>query len=531
MPSVLHIERGDPLFQNPEWLPVTGRLVVSTVPATPLPPSRPRSTVDASRNLRCGRRWVVGPGVALVLGALLPAGARAERVDVASLVDALETIRIRDGIPGLSLALVDRSGTVFVGGKGIADRSDGRSVDADTLWRLGSITKLFTSTAMLIAARQHGFTLEAPVRSLVPDAPFDNPWCKTDPVRVGQLLEHTAGLLDMSKTEFEWSGPQPLPLAEAFAVDPGSRQVQWPPGRYSSYSNTGAGLASLVIERTTGRPYEAFVRDEVLRPLGLRDAGFERDAAVQARLARGYDRDGVTARPYWEVIYRAFGGLQASADDMARVVGWLLRPETVPLLTPAERDRLETPRTTLAAAGGLRYGYALGLYHYVHDGREWIGHGGDADGYLALVGYQSDAGVGYFLAINAFHPKAIAEMQRLVERALTRGEPLPPVADVRRDVDLAALAGCYVAHTRRSLWTQDADDAVLRIEVEGDHLVTVNPFAVRRAWYPVTARHFRRDAEPVATAAFADDPEGALAFAGDFGNMRRVPEAEAGRCE
>lgn len=453
----------------------------------------------------------------------LPLSASAGSVDIDALNRSLDAVRQRHHIAGYGLAIVDRTGPVHLGGGGLARREGEVPVAADTVWRVGSITKVFTGIATLMAARQQGFATDAPVRTLVPDAPFENPWEATDPIRVDQLLEHTAGLLDLSKREFDSNDPTPLTLAQAFAVNPSSRITQWPPGRYASYTNTGAGIAALVIERTTGKRYEDFVRAGILEPLGMAHSGYFLDDSTRQHLAGGYDKDGVTPIPYWHTIYRAFGGLNATVGDMARFLHGMLVPERAGLLSPAELARLETPRTTLAARSGLRYGYAMGIYHYVHDGVAWMGHGGDADGYLSRIGYVRDAGVAYYLVINAFNGDAMEEMQGLVERALSQDiarATIPPVATLSREA-LCALEGRYEAVTRRFTWAGDADDPVLNVRVEGDHLVAVTPLGREKHYYPVTGRHFRRDNEPVPTSAFVEDADGAMVFQGDMGNLKR----------
>ncbi|MFO1322066.1 MAG: serine hydrolase domain-containing protein [Burkholderiales bacterium] len=459
-------------------------------------------------------------------------GAPAAPFDIETLQGALASVQQRHHIAGYALAIVDRQGPVFLGGGGVARREGAVPVDADTVWRVGSITKVFTGIATIIAAREQGYALDAPVRSLVPDAPFENPWEATDPVRVAQLMEHTAGFLDLSKREFDSSDPSPLSLAQAFAVNPASRIVQWPPGRFISYTNTGAGIASLVIEKATGQRYEDFVRTRILDPLGMTHSGYFLDEPTRSHLAGGYDKDGVTPIPYWHTIYRAFGGLNVTVADMARFLHWMLVPERKAILSSTELARLETPGTTLSARAGLEYGYAMGIYHYVHDGVPWKGHGGDADGYLSRFGVVRQAGIAYFIVINAFNGDAMEEMQTLIERELTKHverAPIPPVARLTRE-ELCALEGRYEAVTRRFTWAGDADDPVLNFRVEGDHLIAATPLGREKHYYPVTRRHFRRDNEPVPTSAFVEDADGALVFQGDMGNLKRPPLEPAASC-
>lgn len=448
--------------------------------------------------------------------------AQADAIDVPALLGRLEALRVQHGVAGAGLVIVADGRVVHEGGLGLADRATGRAADASTRWRIGSITKSFTGLATLIAAHEHRFTLDDPVRALVPDAPFTNRWEATDPVRVVHLMEHTAGFLDMTRKEFDSNDPAPLSLVQAFAVDPTSRTVQWRPGRYASYSNSGAGLAALVIERRTGQRFEDFVGTRILEPLGMSESTFHPQPPGRERLATGYDRDGVTPIPYWHTLYRAFGGLDTSLGDMGRYVRWLIDPTTVSLVAPQAVVEMARPRSTLSGAAGLEYGYGLGLYSYVHRGIVLTGHGGDADGYLSRLGFHRESRRGYFLAINAYHGEALAEMQAAVEDALFANvpRPPPPPAHAIEPAALHRLAGCYEAVTSRFPNDGAPEDPPLRVMVEGDHLVTMAGDGPRKELIPVTDRFFRRVDEPVATSAFVEDA-GALMLQGDMGNLRR----------
>jgi CubicO group peptidase (beta-lactamase class C family) len=464
-----------------------------------------------------------------VVGGLAMLTPAADAIDIPALVGRLEALRARHGIAGVGLVMVADGRVLHEGGLGIADRATGRPADSRTLWRIGSVTKSVTALATLVAARDHGFSLDDPVHALVPDAPFDNPWEATDPVRVVHLLEHTAGFLDMTRKEFDSSDPAPLSLAEAFAVDPPSRTVRWTPGRYSSYSNSGAGLAALVIERRTGRRFEDVVTAAILAPLGMTETAFFPGPPGRERLAAGYDRDGVTPIPYWHTLYPAFGGLDASLGDMGRYLRWLVDPGAVPLLGPDVVRQLARPRSTLSGAAGLEYGYGLGLYGYTHDGLVLTGHGGDADGYLSRLGFHRESRRGYFLVINAYHGDALEEMQEAVEDALFADfprEPPPAVHPITADA-LRRLTGCYVAVTRRYANADPPEDAPLRVQVHDGRLVTVTPGGLRKPLIPVTDRFFRRQNEPVATSAFVDDA-GTLMLQGDMGNLRRTDDGGCG---
>src|SRR5215469_1765207 len=111
---------------------------------------------------------------------------------VQELQQQIEKILKDTNTPGVSIAIVHKNGPEWVTGLGIADVASRRPVTADTLFRIGSTSKAFVSLSILLLTDQGKLSLEDPVHKLTPDVWFNNPWEATDPVRVVNLLEHTA---------------------------------------------------------------------------------------------------------------------------------------------------------------------------------------------------------------------------------------------------------------------------------------------------------------------------------------------------
>ena len=287
-----------------------------------------------------------------VLAALgLPLLAMASDAAFEQLIEELDSVRTEHDVAGFALTRVTGEGRLS-GAGGLADRASGRPVTADTLFRIGSITKTFNALAVMMLVEQDRLSLETPVRKIVVDAVLDNPWAETRPVRVAHLLEHSSGLLDISREEFDHNEPFPS-LAAAFAWRANARVVQWSPGLHHVYSNANAGLAGLVIERASGKTYATFITEQLLRPLGMHSAGLVDDAATRERLATGYDTDGRTPIPYWHMIFPPLGAINAAPREMGALVELFLRRGRVGnsrLLNPASIERMEQPETTLATS-------------------------------------------------------------------------------------------------------------------------------------------------------------------------------------
>lgn len=425
----------------------------------------------------------------------------------------------------MGLALVSTRQALHVGAYGVRDLESMVSVDEDTVFRVGSITKTFTSLGALVLQERGLLRLDDLVTKHLDNPPFDNPWADEAPVRIAHLLEHTAGLQDMIPDE--WAVTEPMSLDQALAFRPASRRLHWPPGTHSSYSNSGAGVAAKVFEEVTGQAFEPFLRAALFTPLGLDTATLTPTPRTLAHLAQGYDRDGRTPMAYWHMLYPAFGALNLTPRDMVPLLQLLLGEGEIEgerLLARESIARLESPRTTLAAKAGLTtWGYGLGNYTWARKGVIWHGHGGDADGYLAHYGYSRELDRGYFLVITAFRKSSLKRLRRVIEDALAEEAaslaPTPPPIAALTPSELDAYVGEY-----RSATTRFAGSSGKRmvIEREGGRLLTRIGDGPPRPLLPVGDHTFRRPWEPAATSAFVRDREGTLYLQGDMGNLQRV---------
>ena len=443
------------------------------------------------------------------------------------LISDLETMQAGYAVPGFALALVSGRHGLQTGTGGVADLDSGRRVTPDTLFRIGSITKTFNALAVMLLVEQGRVDLNTPVRKIVADAPLENPWADAHPMRVAHLLEHSSGLLDITREEFDHNAPFSS-LEAAFAWRPQARVVQWPPGLHPVYSNANAGLVGLVIERVSGQDYQRFIIERLLRPLGMRSAGLSDDASTRRQLATGYDTDGKTPIPYWHMIFPPLGAINATPREMGALLELFLRRGVVGserLLEATSVERMESPATSLGARHGLTYGYGLGLDQSLHKGFRWYGHGGDGDGYLSHFAYNREADAGYFLTINAFKHDALHAMRDRVQDYLTHAlsPPRPPPPDIDPD-SLRQLTGTYVAVTRRFAWQAPdrLDEDRLQVVLEDGALYTRSSNG-RRLLIPADAHRFRREGQPLATIAIAAQ-DGDLYLQADFGNYRRLGE-------
>ena len=306
------------------------------------------------------------------------------------------------GVGAVAYVLVEKGKLVSAGGFGQYSLGNKTQVTQHSLFKIGSITKTFTAIAVMQQVEKGKLVLDQSIKSILKNIPLKNPY-KNKPVSLAMLLEHTSGLQDLNRKEFNY--PVPLTLTEAFKVAPEARRVKTPPGYQYNYSNAGAGYLGRAIEQVNGVDYDDWFETEILAKMGMSDSSLRWSKKTESQLVTGYDSDLTTAISYWHTLFRPFGGMNATALDMANLLKLFTAPRDAKwnqIISPESIQRMEQPTTSLASKAGLSTGYGLAIRNEIYRGHRLYGHGGDGDGYLAQFSYSKESGRGYFFVINAF---------------------------------------------------------------------------------------------------------------------------------
>lgn len=360
------------------------------------------------------------------------------------------------GVPGVGVALFDHGGVTWAAGIGSAELTGKKPVTADTLFRVGSITKSFVAVALLKLSERGAINLDARLKDIAPEIPVDNPWDETDPVTVAQVLEHTAGFDDMHFPRlYNFHEAEDIPLLTVIQRSKPELKVRWRPGTRMAYSNPDYLIAGYLIEKVTGESYETYVTEQVLRPLGLDHASLTLDAPTRSALAQGYEgtpQEAVAPQP---IYLRPAGALAASPAELAHLGVLLLdrgQWHNAPFLTDASVTRMETPKTGLAARHGLDFGYGFANYTSYVGGYLFHGHDGGIDGFISRYAYAPDEGVGFVLLVNTSTPgRFMREGSELLAAYLMRDQPKPLAAAGGADPKaLQGVAGYYREESPRN---------------------------------------------------------------------------------
>ncbi len=341
-------------------------------------------------------------------------------------VDARKVDRIaalfaeRGGQPGLAYGVVAGGQLVHAGGIG-ESFAGGPAPRADTVFRIASMTKSFTASAVMLLRDDGVLRLDDPAQQYLPELRgLRLPTADCQPVTVRQLLTMTAGF----PTDDPWGDRQQcLPLDSLDRlVSAGQLRCCWAPGTRFEYSNLGYALLGRIISVVTGSRYETAIRDMLLAPLGLDRTGFEAGEFAPGILARGYRRgeDGgwLELQPDPSGAFAPMGGIFSCVHDLARWVAGFAdafpprsAPESGHPLSRSSRRDMQLAQIAIPSGDGMhsvRFGvppalsYGLGLL--AEDDPRFgsvIQHSGGYPGYGSQMRWHPATGIGVIVLANS----------------------------------------------------------------------------------------------------------------------------------
>ena len=361
----------------------------------------------------------------------------AARADYGEVAEALTTMiereREQKGLAAVSIALVDADGVAWAAGFG--EQAPGVPATAETVYRVGSVSKLFTDIAVMQLAERGAIDVDAPVRDYLPDFAPDNR--SGTPITLRHLMSHRSGLIREPPAGhyFDDTGTD---LAATIASLNGIPLVYEPETR-TKYSNAGIAVVGYALEVTQGAPFADHVKRAVLDPLEMTSSAFVPDPEVVDDLARaymwGFDRPDFDA-PGFELGMAPAGSMYSTVLDLARFVGVMFRRGA---LEPGNADgqdarllsaeAIEAMWTPQFAATGATSGFGLGFSVQERFGERWLGHGGAIYGFSTQLAFLPDAELGVIVVsavdgTNTFTGR-VADAALALMLAARAGEPLP----------------------------------------------------------------------------------------------------------
>jgi CubicO group peptidase (beta-lactamase class C family) len=340
-----------------------------------------------------------------VLAGTLPARAAGQaraltQADAESWLDGFLPFALARGdIAGAAVVIVKDGSVLTARGYGLADVAARTPVDpARTLFRTGSVGKLFTWTAVMQQVEAGRLELDRDVNDYLD---FRIPPRDGKPVTLRNLMTHTPGFEEAIK-RLVTDRPERLASPEAYlkAWVPGRI---YPPGEVPAYSNYGVTLAGYIVERVTGESYDDYVDRRVFAPLGMASSTTRQalPEEFRARMSRGYLLGSGPDYPFEMFGVSPAGGATTTVTDMARfMIAWLQDGELAGARILAADTARRTLDTRLNVVPPLN-GMLLGFFEQGYGGRRMAGHGGDSQYFHSILNLYPDEGVGVYLVVNS----------------------------------------------------------------------------------------------------------------------------------
>ncbi|MGB1253765.1 MAG: serine hydrolase domain-containing protein, partial [Candidatus Promineifilaceae bacterium] len=292
-----------------------------------------------------------------------------------------------------ALMVIDADGVVYERCLGMANLEHGIPLRPNTVFKLASITKQFTATAIMMLQEQGKLSINDSLLDHMPDYPTGG-----RDIRIHHLLTHTSGIKSYTSLEGWFPNKMmqdktPAEMRDRFSGEP----FDFEPGERYLYNNSGYFLLGMIIEQLSGMPYADFIREHIFAPLGMNGSVYMENRPIIPNRASGYDR---TANGYHHAQYIsmaqpfAAGALGSTLEDLQR---WdsALRQHT--LVSEATLAQMWTPAMlndgTVASDG---YGWAINAYR----GRRLINHAGGIPGFSTYMMHLPEDGVSLYLLAN-----------------------------------------------------------------------------------------------------------------------------------
>ena len=370
-----------------------------------------------------------------------------------------KTFMERSQAPGAVLGVIIDGELVWMKTAGVREKTNNAPVTRETIFRIASMTKSFTAMAIMKLRDEGKLSLDDPVAKYVPELEnLPYPTADSAVLTIRHLLTHSEGF------------PEDNPWGDRQLAQSDDTMRAWlragipfstSPGTAFEYSNYGFALLGQIVAKASGRAYADYVRDNILKPLGMNSSTFEMASVPREHIALGYRREGNNWKPEPILAHGSFGamgGLWTSAPDLARYVAFLMaafpprdEPDRGPIKRSSAREMQQAWRASPASAfrstvdaplqlSASAYGYGLGVSQDCRFGHV-VGHGGGLPGYGSLMRWLPEYGVGLigmsnqtYQGFNTLFNDATAALFRTGALQPRTVQPSPALLTAQADV-------------------------------------------------------------------------------------------------
>ena len=352
------------------------------------------------------------------------------RATLIARIDSIASAPVKSGaVAGLAVAVVRGRDTLLMRGYGLADVENQVAVTPTTVFRIGSVTKQFTSAAVMQLVQQGKIGLDDDMTKYIPNFPT-----KGRRVLVRHLLNHTSGIPSYTDIgpRFGRVSRQDLATDSVIAIV-ANDSLQFEPGVQFYYNNTGYFMLGMIIEKVTGKKYGEYLEESLFKPAGLSQTYYCDTRRLIPRRSQGYDRrpTGLINADYLSMqLPYAAGSLCSTVGDL---VSWTAQLNSARIVSAASYREMTTP-VTFTSGRPMTYGF--GLTVDTVGGRRVIAHGGGINGFISHLTYVPQDSLVIAVLANT-SPAPSSAMADAILRAVL-GVPRAPAPLAPKDLPLTA---------------------------------------------------------------------------------------------
>lgn len=418
-------------------------------------------------------------------------------------------------LPAFSISLVDQDRVVWADGFGFQDADQKKPASAETVYRVGSVSKLFTDIAVMQLVEEGRVDLDAPIQTYLPGFQPKNPF--DVPLTLRQMMCHQSGLVRESPVGHYFDPTEPGLAATVASLN--TTSLVYKPESRTKYSNAAVSVVGAVLEKQLDESHPQRVRSTILDPLKMQSSSFVVSSDIEPNLATGWMRtyDGRRFEaPTFLLGTGPAGNMYSSVLDLAKFVSCLFRNGETAEGRILSQESLAEMLTPVKNADGKPLGFGLGFHIQDFDGFTKIGHGGavygfstqlealperklgvaaaaSLDGTNGVVGRLADYALRLMIAVK--DQKPLPKYQTTIPVPAERirdlvgayqevdGDRFADVSELNGDVFLRRGSFRYELRASAvdgSLMTDDEVGFGTKVEVKGDDLIEINGTGFRR---------------------------------------------------
>lgn len=304
----------------------------------------------------------------------------------------LEAQKDYEQLPGITAIVVEDQEVLWSGAFGLSNTEESIKANSSTIGSICSISKLFTSVAIMKLYDEGKLRLDDRISDLLPQYDLEQQYPESGPITVRSLMTHSSGL-PREANYFYWNGPDfPFPTKEQIDSKLSEQETLYPASTYFQYSNLAMTLLGEIVEAVSGQAFDEYVEKNILNPLGLKNTRTAPDKKLYGKeMAIGYSalkRDGSREKVNF---FQANGitpaaGFSSNVHDLGKFASWQLRlrdaaeTEILKSSTIKYMQQVHWTNPDWKTTWGLGFAVWKG-----DDGNTWVGHGGNCPGYRSTL--------------------------------------------------------------------------------------------------------------------------------------------------